>query len=94
MEGAALQRGESFPHQLLPAIDQARNFGSVLEGFTRDFVIVGLVRLAEISRVAVRDRALQTHPMNGRAGVKAAGERNSDTLAYRQGLKDVCHVDL
>ena len=94
VEGAALQSREPFAHQLLAAIDQPRYFGAVLQRAPRDVVVVGLIRLAEIRGVAVRDRALLPHPVDRRARVEAAGESDADTLADRQGLKNICHVGL
>ena len=94
MECAALQRSQSFAHELLAAIDQARSFCAVLQRTPRDVVVVRFIRLTEIGGIAIRDRTLLPHPVDRGAGVESAGERDADTLADRQGLKNICHVVL
>ena len=94
VEGAALQRGESFADQLLAAIDEAGLLGAVFEGAARDVVVVGFIRLSEMRRVAVGDRALLTHPVDGGAGVEAAGEGDADVVPDGEGLQDSAHVEV
>ena len=94
MEGAALQRRQSFADELLPAVDQPRRFSAVLQRAARDVIVVGLIRLTEVRRIAVRDRALLPHPVDGRARIESSGECDADTFADRQGLKNICHVGL
>jgi hypothetical protein len=60
---------------------EPRLLGAVRHRLARDLVVVGLVGLAEVGRVGVRDRALRSHPMKGGAGVQAAGECDADFLA-------------
>ena len=63
------------------AVDQPRLLGAVLQRALRGIVVVvGLVGLAEIRGVGVRDRALRAHPVQRGAGVEAAGERDADFL--------------
>ena len=92
VEGAGLQGGDAFGHELLAAIDEARFFGAVLQGAARDLVVIGLVGLAEIGGVGIRNGALGAHPMDGGAGIEAAGESEADFFAGRQVLKNVSHV--
>ena len=94
MERAALQRSQSFADQLLSAIDQARSFCAVLQRAARDVIVVGLIRLAEIRGIAVRDRAFLPHPVDRRARVEPSGKCDADTFTDRQGLKNICHVGL
>ena len=51
--------------------------------FLRDVVVVGLVGLAEIGRVGVGNRPLGAHPVQRRAGVESARERDAHFLAKR-----------
>ena len=92
VKGAALQRRDAFGDELLAAIDQARLFGAVLQGAARDVVVIGLVGLAEICRVGVGNGALGAHPVDGGAGIEAAGEGEADFFARRQVLKNISHV--
>ncbi len=63
VEGAGLQRGDAFAHELRAAVDEARILGAVLESLARDLVVVGFVRLAEVRGVGVRVRAVELHPV-------------------------------
>ena len=92
VEGAGLQRGDALGDELLAAVDQARLLGAVLQGAARDLVVIGLVGLAEVGRVGVGNGALGAHPMDGGAGIEAAGEGEADLFARRQVLKNVSHV--
>ena len=47
-----------FGDELRAAVDQPRLLGAVLQRLARDLVVVGLVGLAEVGGVGVRDRAL------------------------------------
>ena len=78
VEGAALDRGDAFGDELRPAFDQARLLGAVGERLARDLGVVGLVGLAEVRGIGVRDRALRAHPVHRGAGVEAAGEGDAD----------------
>ncbi len=91
VEGAGLQRGDAFGDELLAAIDEARLFGAVQQRAAGDLVVIGLVGLAEIGRVGIRNRALGAHPVDGGAGIEAAGESEADFFARRQVLKNVSH---
>ena len=57
----------------------------------RNVVVVGLVGLAEVRRVGVRNRALRAHPVQRRARVETAGKRDADLLADGKILQDVRH---
>ena len=92
VEGAALQRGEPFGHELAAAVDQARLFGAVLQRAARNVVVVGFVGLAEVRGVGVGDRALAPHPVKGGARVEPAGKRDADLLAGGNALKNGRHV--
>ena len=81
VEGAGLQRGQPFGHELLPAVDQARLLAAVLKGAARDVVVVGFVRLTEVGGIRVGDCALFPHPVERGAGIQPAGERNADFFA-------------
>src|SRR5690606_1252618 len=54
VEGAALQRSDAFGSQLFAAVDQARFFRAVLQGFLRNRIVVRFIRLAEIGSVGIR----------------------------------------
>ena len=91
VEGAALQRRDPFGDQLRAAVDQPRLLGAVLQRLARNLVVVGFVGLAEVGGVGVGDRALGAHPVQRRAGVEAAGERDADLLAGGKTLKNGRH---
>jgi hypothetical protein len=88
VEGAALDGGDAFGHQLRAAVDQAGDLGAVGLGLARDLVVVALVGLAEVGGVGAGDGALGAHPVHGGAGVQAAREGDADTLADGKGLQD------
>ncbi len=73
------------------AVDEAGFFGAVLQGFAGDLVVVGFVGLAEVGGIGVGDRALLLHPVEGGAGVEAAGEGYADFFADGQGFEDYGH---
>ena len=75
------------------AVDEAGLFRAVLERLARDLVVVGLVGLAEVGGVGVRDRALLLHPVKRGAGVQPAGEGDADLLADGQGFENYGHGD-
>jgi hypothetical protein len=81
VEGAALDGGDAFGHQLRAAVDQAGDVGAVGQGLARDLVVVALVGLAQVGGVGAGNGALGAHPVHGGAGVQAAGEGDADTLA-------------
>ncbi len=91
MEGAALQCGQSFLHQLHAAVDEAALLGAVFQRAPRDILIIGLVRLAEVGRIAVGNRSLLAHPVNGRAGIQAAGEGDANFFPNRKTLQNIAH---
>ena len=55
---AALQRRDAFGDELRAAVDEARLLGAVLQRLARNLVVVRFVRLTEVGRVGVRNRAL------------------------------------
>ena len=69
---AALQRRHAFGDERFAAFDQPRLLGAVGHRLARDLVVVGLVGLAEIRGVGVRNRALLAHPVQRGAGIEAA----------------------
>ncbi|MNV03146.1 hypothetical protein D3C71_933990 [compost metagenome] len=91
MEGASLQGGNAFVRQLGAAVHQACLLGAVFHGLARNGFVVGLVGLAEVGGVGVGYGALELHPVQGCAGVQAAGECNADLLAEGEVLEDGCH---
>ena len=91
VERARLQRRDALGDERRAAVDEARRFGAVLQRAARNLVVVGLVGLAEVRGVRVRDRALRAHPVQRGAGVETAGERDADLLADGKILQDVRH---
>ena len=91
VERAGLQRGDAFGDERGAAIDEPRVLRAVRARAARNVVVVGLVGLAEVRRVRVRDRALRAHPVQRRARVETAGERDADFLADGKILQDVRH---
>ncbi len=89
VERTALDRGNALGDELRPALDQARVLGAIGERLARDFVVVGLVGLAEIGGVGVGYGTLGAHPVHGGARVEPAGKRDADSLAFRQFSEDV-----
>ena len=92
VEGSGLEGGEAFADELGAAVDEAGLFGAVLEGGAGDGVVVGLVGLAEVGGVGVRDGAFLLHPVEGGGGVEAAGEGDADFLAGGKMFEDGGHV--
>ena len=92
MEGAGLEGGEALADELGAAVDEAGLGGAVLKSGARDGVVVGLVGLAEVGGVGVRDGAFLLHPVQGGGGVEAAGEGDADLLAGGEMFEDVGHV--
>src|SRR5256885_9272798 len=72
-------RSTLFPYTTL--FRSACLLGAVLHGLAGDFVVVGLVGLAQVGRVGVGQGALVLHPAQGSAGVQAAREGDADLLA-------------
>jgi hypothetical protein len=91
VEGAALHRGNAFGGQLAAAVDQARLLGAVFHGLARDFVVVGLVGLAQVGGVGIGDGAFLAHPQQRGAGVQAAGEGDADLLLGGEVLENRGH---
>ena len=92
VEGAALEGVQPFADEFLTAIDEAGFFGAVDERLARDVVIVGLVGLAEVRGVGIREGAFLAHPVDGGAGVESAGEGDADALADGKGSENVAHA--
>ena len=55
-------------------------------------IIVRFVRLAEVGRIRVRDRALLLHPVQGGGSVEAAGEGDANFFSDGQGLENYGHA--
>ena len=91
VERAGLQRRDALGDERRAAVDEPRRLGAVRARAARNVVVVGLVGLAEVRRVRVRNRALRAHPVQRRARVEAAGERDADLLADGKVLQDVRH---
>jgi len=53
VEGAGLQRGDTFANERAAAVDEAGLFGAILEGRARNGVVVGFVRLAEVGCIGI-----------------------------------------
>ncbi len=90
---AGLQRRDAFAHQRPAAVDQPRLLRAILQRLARNLVVVGLVRLAEVGRVGVRNRALLLHPVQRGGGVQPAREGDADLLADGQRFKNDGHDD-
>ena len=86
-----MQRRQALGRELGAAVDQARLLGAVLHRPARDVVVVGLVGLAEVGGVGVRHGPLAAHPVQGGAGVEAAGKGDADALADGKVLQDRGH---
>ncbi|MEY9477084.1 hypothetical protein ABH981_001297 [Bradyrhizobium ottawaense] len=91
MEGARLDRGDTFMDQLRAAIDEPGLLGTELHRLARDLVVVGLVGLAEIGGVGVAARALLLHPEQRRRGIEAARKSDADFLTLGQAFQDRGH---
>ena len=65
--------------------------GAVVERATGDVADVVLVVLAEVGGVRARHGAVLAHPRDGHRRVEAAGERDADALADREGDEDLRH---
>jgi hypothetical protein len=83
--------GNTFVHQLRAAIHESGFFGAVLQRFTRNLVVVGLVRLAEVGGIGKGAGALLLHPQQRRAGVETAREGDADFFALGQAFQDRTH---
>ena len=94
VERAAGQRGQALLDQLGPAVDDAGQLRAVLQGPGRHPLDVRLVVLADVGGVGARHGALLAHPGHRHRGVQAAGERDADPLALREGGQDLAHLDV
>src|SRR5699024_8731427 len=83
MKGTTLQRSNALCCQLGTAVNQACFLGAVLHGLAWYGVVIGLVGLAQIGGVGIRNGALVAHPQQSGASVKAAGKRDTDLLTDR-----------
>ena len=81
VEGTALQRGQPFSGQLRAAIHQTGFFCAVFHRLAGDFVVISLVGLAQVGGVSVGQGTLEFHPVQGRAGVQATRECDTNLLA-------------
>jgi hypothetical protein len=85
--------GDAFAHERAAAVDEAGVLGAVFEGLAGDLVVVGFVGLAQICGVGVGEGALLLHPVEGGAGVEAAGKGNANLLAEGQSFENYGHSD-
>src|SRR5581483_3760116 len=88
VERPALQGGEAFAGDRLPAVDDPGQLCAVGLGPFGDGVEVTLVVLADIGRVGVRDGALLAEPGDGDGGVEPAREGDADALADGDGRQN------
>ena len=93
VKGAALQGGDAFVRELAAAVNQARQFGAVLQGLARNGLVIRFVRLAQIGRVGAGHGAFLAHPQQGGGSVQAAGKGDADFLASGKRLQDGGHVE-
>ncbi len=89
VERAALQRDQALADQLVAAVDEAGLLGAVHLGPVGHGVEFGLVVLAEVGGVGVRDRSAVAHPGDGGRRVEPAGEGDADAFADRQRHEDL-----
>src|SRR5207249_2825440 len=92
VERAALEGGEALRYEPLAAVDQPRFLRPIGQRATRDVVVVGFVRLAEVGGIGVGDGTLFTHPADGGAGVQAAREGNANLFPFGDAIQDLAHV--
>jgi hypothetical protein len=92
VERPALKRRQPFEHELSAAVHEPSLLGAVLQRAAGNFVVIGLVWLPEVRRVGKRHGTLVPHPMQGGAGVEAAGKRDPDPLPDWQALKNRRHA--
>ena len=88
VEGAGLDGGDAFGHELRTAVDQTGGFCAVFHGTTGNGLVVVLVGLTEIGRVGVGERTLVLHPAQSGAGIKAARKCDADFLADGNALQN------
>ena len=91
MKRAALQRDQAFMYQRLAAVNQLRAFCAVRGSLLWNVVVIGLVRLREVRRIRIRNRAFVPHPGECSRGVEATGESDADLLADGEREKDFAH---
>src|SRR4030095_9992140 len=84
-----LERREPLGDELRTTVCAPRPLRAGGHRLARDLVVVGLVGLAEVRRIRVRDRAALAHPAERGARIEAARERDADLLADRKALEDV-----
>src|SRR2546423_417433 len=92
MECPRLQSGDAFGNQSGTAVDETRYLCAVRLCPPRNIVVVALVRLAEMSRIGVRNGAVRAHPRERCARVQSAGESDADLLADGQCLQNAAHA--
>ena len=92
VEGAGLERRDTFANKRAAAVDEAGLFSAIFEGRARDGIVVGFVGLAKIGRIGVRDGALLLHPVQGGRSVEPAGEGNANFLADGEGFENYGHA--
>src|SRR6185369_11098393 len=91
VEGAGLDGGNPFVDQLGAAIDQPGFFGAELQRLTRNFVVVGLVWLAEIGGIGKGAGTLLLHPEQRRTGIETARESDADFFPLGQAFQNRTH---
>src|SRR5215475_9531195 len=92
MKRSGLDGGDSFGDKLLPAIHESGAFRAVFEGLLWNRIIIRFIRLSEIRRVSVWNRAVCPHPVESGAGVETTGERYANLVADRKTLKYGRHL--
>src|SRR5258708_17053771 len=87
-----MERGGPVGDELAGAVDQARLLGGVLQRALGNVVVIGLVGLAEVRGVGVRNRSLAPHPVQCGAGVEAARKGDAHLLSSGKTLKNCAHA--
>ena len=88
VEGARLNGGDAFIHELSAAIDETGLLGAVFHGAAGNGLIVRFIRLSEVRRIGIGKRTLGLHPAQSAARIKTAREGNAHLLANRNALKN------
>src|SRR5262249_16511179 len=91
VEGARLNGGNTFVHQLRAAIHESGFFGAELQRFTRNLVVVGLVGLAEVGGISKDAGAFLLHPQQRPAGVETPRESDADFFSFGQAFQNRTH---
>jgi hypothetical protein len=91
MKRARLNRGDTLGDECRAAIDESRRLRAVGQSAPRNLVVIRLIRLPQIRGVGVGHGTFRAHPVQCSARVEAAGECNTNLLAYGEVLQDVRH---